>query len=120
MEDKLIELLSTICSVVIQQGSLAPDEAYPDEFFTFWNYSSDSDSYYDDEGNSLIFDYTVCFYSKDVENAYSKLRRAIKLLRENDFIISGDGHAVASDDNDYIGRGVDVTIRINEKEIDDE
>lgn len=111
MEDKLIEVLSQICNVVRQQGSLLPDEPYPDEFFTFWNFSSESDSFYDDTDHTIIYEYSVCFYSKNVEHVYEKLRSAIKLLRKNGFIVSGDGHSVASDEVEYTGRGIDVTYR---------
>jgi hypothetical protein len=47
MEDLLIETLEAFGYPVILQGSLLPDEPYPDHFFTFWNNDSFGNSYYD-------------------------------------------------------------------------
>ena len=47
MEDNLIEILSTFAYPVIRQGSLSDDEAYPENFFTFWNNDSSDHAHYD-------------------------------------------------------------------------
>lgn len=108
MEDLLIELLSSFGYDVRLQGSLLPEEPYPDHFFTFWNNSSESESYYNNNDNAIVYDYDVNFYSCNPEYVYSKLREAIKLLKANGFIISGDGYSVASDEPTHDGRGVNV------------
>lgn len=109
MEDLLIELLSTFGYPVRLQGSLAENEDYPDHFFTFWNRSSDSQAFYDNDEHSIVYLYFVGFYSTDPERVYSVLREAKTLLKANGFIISGDGYSVASDELTHDGRGMDVS-----------
>lgn len=108
MEDLLIATLATLGFSVRLQGSLLPDEAYPDHFFTFWNNSSTGESFYDNEEKSTSFDYDVNFYSKNPEWVYTKLREAIVALKNAGFIISGDGYSVASDEPTHDGRGINV------------
>lgn len=108
MEDKLIELLETFGYPVILQGSLLPDEPYPDSFFTFWNNFSEGENYYDNDEKSTVYSYDVNFYSTNPELIYTKLREVKRLLKENGFIVSGDGHSVVSDEPTHDGRGLDV------------
>lgn len=90
------------------QGSLLPNEPYPDDFFTFWNKDSSNGTHYDNAVASVLYKYGVNFYSNNPENVYSVLRAAIAKLRMAGFIISGDGYSVASDEPTHDGRGVDV------------
>lgn len=108
MEDLLIETLATFGYPVKLQGSLLPNEPYPDDFFTFWNNDSYSDSFYDNQAHTCVYDYDVNFYSNNPESVYSTLREAISLLKSKGFIVSGDGHSVASDEPTHDGRGVNV------------
>lgn len=108
MEDLLIETLETFGYPIIRQGTLGPDDEYPEHFFTFWNNDSYDGSHYDDEDVSTICDYDVNFYSVEPDLVYTKLREAKKLLKGKRFIISGDGYDVASDEDTHTGRGMNV------------
>lgn len=108
MEDLLIETLQSFGFPVRLQGSLLPNEPYPDHFFTFWNNDSYGNSYYDDDEHSTVFNYDVNFYSVNPEWVYSKLRAAKVALKSAGFIISGDGYSVASDEPTHDGRGINV------------
>ena len=108
MEDLLISTLETFGYPVMLQGSLLPNEPYPDNFFTFWNNSSSDGNHYDNSAASVIYEYEVNFYSNNPANVYDVLRAAIKSLQAAGFIISGDGYSVASDEPTHDGRGVDV------------
>lgn len=90
------------------QGSLLPDEPYPDNFFTFWNNSSDGETFYDNDEKSIVYSYDVNFYSTNPELVYTVLRQTKKILKDNGFIVSGDGHSVVSDEPTHDGRGIDV------------
>ena len=111
MEDKLIEILNSFGFPVKLQGSLGENEAYPDHFFTFWNNSSESDSFYDNDEHAVIYDYDVNFYSISPEMTYSVLREARGKLKQAGFIVSGDGHSVYSDEQTHDGRGISVTYK---------
>lgn len=108
MEDLLIETLSKLGFPVRLQGSVAPDEPFPDNFFTFWERSSDGESYYDNLEYSTVFEYDVNFYSSDPENVYGCLRKAITLLKDAGFIVSGQGRSIPSGVQTHDGRGVTV------------
>lgn len=108
MEDLLIETLESLGFPVVLQGSLLPDEDYPDHFFTFWNNESYGNSYYDNCEASTVFSYDVNFYSINQDWVYSKLRDAIIELKKVGFIVSGDGYSVLSDEPTHDGRGVNI------------
>lgn len=108
MEDLLIQTLSSFGYPVMLQGSLLPNEPYPDNFFTFWNNDSSDGTHYDNAAASVLYSYEVNFYSNNPANVYDVLRAAITSLRAAGFVISGDGYSVASDEPTHDGRGVDV------------
>lgn len=106
MEDLLISILETLGYPVYLQGSLLPDEPYPNHFFTFWNDSSDSDSYFDNEESAIVWTYSVNFYSCDPLLVNEKLLDAKRLLKFNGWIVSGAGYSVMSDEITHTGRGI--------------
>lgn len=108
MEDLLIETIESLGFPVRLQGSLLPNEPYPEHFFTFWNDGSDSDKFYDNKETAIVYNYSVNFYSVNPEWAYSKLREAVEKLKQTGFIVSGDGHSVPSDEPTHDGRGIEV------------
>ena len=108
LEDLLIELLSTFGYPVRLQGSFTEDEKYPEHFFTFWNNSSNDSSYFDNVEHSTIYSYSVNFYSIDPTLVYTKLREVKAELKKHGFIVSGDGHSVASDEPTHDGRGIEA------------
>lgn len=109
MEDLLIEILQTFGFPVKRQGSLANDEPYPDNFFTFWSVSADGDAFYDNDENAIVYTYNVNFYSVDPESVYTVLRRAKKELRNAGFDAWGDAHDVTSDEPTHDGRGITIS-----------
>ena len=108
MEEVLISILSEFGYLVIRQGSLPPDEEYPEHFFTFWNNDSSDGSHYDNKAVATIWDFDVNFYSIDPALTYSVLESACMRLKKKHFIISGKGHDVPSDEQTHTGRGTTV------------
>lgn len=106
MEDKLIEILETFGYSVVRQGSLGPDEEYPDSFFTFWNNDSPDHAHYDNAEYGTEWDFDVNFYSTDPEKTYQVLADARIKLKQDKWIIPGKGYDVASDEVTHTGRGM--------------
>lgn len=109
MEDRLIELLESFEYPVKRQGSLLPDEKYPDTFFTFWNNEETEHSAYDNQTSSVFWSFDVNVYSTDPNKVYLLLGKARTLLKENGFQSPSRGHDVASDEDTHTGRGMTVT-----------
>lgn len=108
MVDNLIELLSTLGYPVIRQGSLAPDEAYPDTFFTFWNSEEAAHSFYDNDEVNTDWIFQVNVYSTDPDLTYSLQIEARTLLKSAGYVISQKGYDVVSDEITHTGRGMVV------------
>lgn len=105
MTDTLIELLETLGFPVMRQGSLAPDQAYPDTFLTFWGNDEDN-SFYDNDTACVVYRFSVNVYSNDPDTAYSTLDAARSLLKQNGWTIITRAYDAASDEITHIGRGM--------------
>lgn len=105
MEDKLIELLSSLNYPVYRQGSFANGQPYPESFFTFWNTDSPDHSHYDNADYATDWAFDVNFYSTDPEIMYSTIIAARILLKQNNWIIPSKGYDVVSDEPSHVGRG---------------
>ena len=108
MEDLLIAVLETFGYPIRRQGSLLPDEPYPDSFFTFWCDSSDAGSFYDDDEVTIEWGYSLFFYSTDPSLVSRMLMEAKAALKAKGFIVAGGGYDVSSDEITHTGRGMDV------------
>ena len=111
MEDLLIETLGALGYPVKLQGSMLPDESYPDHFFTFWNDSADGTSYYSNNETAIVWAYSINFYSVNSMLVNSKLLEAKALLKSKGWIVSGAGYDVMSDEPTHTGRGITALYR---------
>ena len=108
MKEALIELLNTLNYPVRLQGSLAPNEAYSQSFFTYWNNQTNDGNHYDNEPVNYVWDFTIYFYSTDPTLVNTVLLQAKTLLKSNGWIIGGKGYDVPSDEATHTGRAIDV------------
>lgn len=106
MVDLLIETLEALGLPVKLQGSILPDESYPDSFFTFWNDSADGNSFYSNTENGIVWTYSVNFYSTDPAKVNRMLLEAKQRLKAAGFTVTGAGYDVASDEPSHTGRGI--------------
>ena len=111
MEDLLISTLEVLGYPVRLQGSLLPNESYPDSFFTFWNDSADGASFYSNMEGAVLWSYSLNFYSSDPLLVNTKLVEAKRLLSGAGFIVSGSGYDVPSDEPTHTGRGISLLYR---------
>lgn len=115
-KEKLITILESFKYLVILQGSLGKDEAYPDHFFTFWNNSADDGSHYDNDAINFIWSFDVMFYSIDPALVNTILIEARAKLKAEGFIVQGVGYDLPSDEPTHTGRGFTVLYIQNNKE----
>lgn len=108
MEDLLIELLESFGFPVILQGTLGENQEYYPDFFTYWERPSYDGSHYDNDSVSCVYEYDINFYSNNPANPYEYIRKAKKLLKENGFILSGNGYSVMSDVETHTGRCIEA------------
>lgn len=111
MEDLLIKTLEALGYPVKLQGSLLPREPYPNHFFTYWNDSTDGQSFYDNEERAIEWTYSLNFYSTDPVLVNTKLLEAKALVKSAGFIVSGAGYSVMSDEPTHTGRGITIRYR---------
>ena len=112
MDELLINTLQEAYGYPVRlQGSFRADEVYPNHFFTFWNNSSDGESFYDNNEGAIIWDYDLNFYSNNPQLVNTMLIEAKVLLKSKGFIVNGAGHDVASDEPTHTGRGITVIYR---------
>lgn len=105
MLKSLIDALTPICNEIREQGTLAPNKAYPARFFTFWNTSTQDSKHYDNAAIGCVWEFDVNFYSMDRMDVFSTLEAAREALLQAGWKIDGKGHAVASDNTTHTGRG---------------
>lgn len=111
MADRLLtKSLDPMGYPVRLQGSFIKG-SYPDHFFTFWNNSADGDSFYNDNENAIVWDFSLNFYSIDPEKVNTVFLEAKKLLRAAGFVVTGAGYSVVSDEPTHTGRGISVRYR---------
>ena len=118
MEYLLIQVLEEAFGYPVSlQGSYDPEDKYPDRFFTFWNDSTDGESFYDNDEGAIVWVYSLNFYSTDpvsVNNMFKIIKdtpTAKSVLKANGFIVTGAGYSVMSDEVTHTGRGITVTYR---------
>lgn len=112
MDELLINILEEAYGYPVRlQGSFRADESYPSHFFTFWNNSSDGDSFYDNDEGAIVWDYDLNFYSNNPQLVNTMLIKAKALLKSKGFTVNGAGHDVTSDEPTHTGRGITVIYR---------
>ena len=116
MVDLLIKNLKKIGYPVFLQGSLLADEPYPESFFTFWNSSTDSQGFYDNNESAIKWIYTIAFYSTDPLVVNSVLLMVKQILKKKGFIVNGSGFDLLSDEKTHTGRGLIVQYLQTKKE----
>ena len=108
MKETLIALLGTLKYPVKLQGTITKDEAYPASFFTIWNTETIDGHHYDNGPISVVWEFSIFFFSTDPTLVNTVLDEAIALLKTNGWIITGRGYDAPSDEASHTGRAFDA------------
>lgn len=108
VKTQLIDILSAYGYPVRLQGSFAPDEAYPQTFFTFWNGSSYGEHHYDNAPSFYSWNFSVYLYSTDPETVNTLLLSVKADLEQAGWIVAGKGFDADSGEATHTGRGLDI------------
>ena len=103
IKNDLVILLESLGYPAFLQGSLNPDDQYPESFFTFWNFSTPESAFYDDAANRAVWGFWIYFYSIDpllVEQVPEQVR---KLLKQNGWILAGKPNDISVDRPTHTG-----------------
>jgi hypothetical protein len=100
---ELITLLATLGYPVFLQGSLQENEAYPNSFFTFWNFSTPEAGYYDNDAMRAVWGFWIYFYSTSPLLVETEPEKARKLLKQHGYILDGKAHDIAVDKPTHTG-----------------
>lgn len=108
VKQKLINALDTFSpDNVFLQGTLNPDEQYPDKFITFFITMSDLDAFYDNNTNRTDLYITVIFYSNDPTEVATIPSEILAALKSEGFIPENVGNDIMSDVQTHTGWAMD-------------
>lgn len=98
MKDVLYSILNTICpDNVYLQGTLNPEEPYPDSFITYWVNTTEDDEHFDNDVVAVDWNFSVMFYSNNPALINTKTDEIRTALKAAGFIPQGKGNDLISD-----------------------
>lgn len=103
IKNNLVALLESLGYPAFLQGSLNPDDQYPESFFTFWNFSTPESAFYDDAANRAVWGFWIYFYSVDPLLVEQVPEQARKLLKQNGWILAGKPNDISVDRPTHTG-----------------
>lgn len=90
-----------------EQGSV-PKTNIPDSYITYWENTSFDNLNADNQTKEIAYPFTVIYYTKDWDNIYSDFEEIVSLLKSKNYIASGMGFPLESDNPEYRARGIEV------------
>lgn len=107
MKKLLIETLSAFGYPVFLQGTLNPDETFPDTFITFWTDYTADNTHFDNEVRTVEWSFSVILYSNDATIVNTKPDEIRAAMKAAGFIPQGKGQDVASGEPTHTGWATD-------------
>ena len=92
---------------VWQQGAVPED--MPESYITVWNDSSSDNINADNRTKSIVYQFTVIYYTTDERTIYTKFEEIASLLKEKNYIYSGMGFDIESGVENYSARCIEVS-----------
>lgn len=106
----LIEALSAFGYPVFLQGTLNPNESYPNTFITFFTDSTYDNAHFENETKSVVWSFSVILYSNDPVTVNTKPDEIRTQLKKVGFIPQGKGQDILSDEPTHTGWAMDFVI----------
>lgn len=91
-----------------RQGSLSEGKKWAKSFFTFWNFNTPDEGFYDNESHRTVWYWQVYYYTSNPATLYTGIEDFISKAKSAGFIVDGKGIDIPSDRPDYVGRMVTV------------
>jgi len=114
MKDLLISILERYCpDDVYLQGTLNPDEAYPQKFITFFVPATDDISFYSNDVSAVEWQFSVMFYSTDPAEVQTYPAQISADLKAAGFIPQGKGNDLHCERPTHTGWVMDFLYREN-------
>jgi hypothetical protein len=108
MKQKLIDILEKHCpNNAYLQGTMNPEEEYPEDFVTFWTPSTDDAAHYDNKTAAVDWYFSVIYYSSDPMQVNTKSFEIAADLKAAGFVQLGKGNDILSDEPTYTGWAMD-------------
>ena len=114
MKQKLIGILSSFGYPVFLQGTLNPDDAFPETFITFWTDYTTDNAHFENDVHSVEWSFSVILYSNDPEIVNTKPDEIRMALKAAGFIPQSKGQDIASGEPTHTGWAMDY-IFVEEK-----
>ena len=108
MKNKLIALLGKYGFPVFLQGTLNPEQEYPETFITFWTDNVGDGGHFDNETTSFNWSFSIILYSSNPEIVNTLPATMRTDLKAAGFIPQGKGFDVPSDEPTQTGWALDV------------
>lgn len=116
MKELLYQTLNTICpDNVYLQGTMNPDEEYPQKFITFFTTQTDDISHYNDDVSAIEWRFSVMFYSNDPTEVNTIPQQISSALKAVGFIPQGKGTDLLCDTPTHTGWAMEFLYRENIK-----
>lgn len=104
MKQKLVDILERHCpNNVNLQGTMNPNEPYPEEFLTYWTPSTDDSAHYDNDVAAVGWTFYVIYYSSDPAQVNTKPFEIAADLKAAGFVQRGRGYDILSDEKTHTG-----------------
>lgn len=103
---KIYEDLADLNIPVFAEGDAPQD--LPDQYFTFYEDSTLGSVFADNAEKSIVYEWTLKYYTKNAETLYSGLISAMQLLKSKGYITSGVGYANETYRNTWRSRRADI------------
>ena len=114
MKDLLISVLEQFCpDNVYLQGTLNPDEEFPQKFITFFTTTTDDISFYNNDVAAVEWEFSVMFYSTDPVEVNTIPAQICAAMKAAGFIPQGKGNDLLTDRPSHTGWAMDFIYREN-------